>query len=482
MTGPKPGEKGETAVARLTAAALSRREADCRHHVIEVENARHTATGEGIVTRALLIIYLLVFAGCATTEPDLARRPPAMPTVGEAPPAVSAAARDQRVRDAALAAARERHIDTALASLAEIRDPAVRARITGEVVHSLVEVDTAAAAALAVTLPAGPVQNAGLELAARSWAARDPVAALRWAVEIRDAGTAAVAQRAVAEAGIARDPRALIERLETLEESPAKADLRAVAAAAWARRDPELAIEWMRAQRDESRLRPAVAFAVAETNPGRAISLADQVPEGRDRWLLLTMIGQTWVAQDRPAAMEWAGRLSVSAERDAAFAGIETGLGVPSSRRRGGGPGQRTILSRGAGGGSAAPLRPEFADFAAWLATQPPERDREEAMLEFVRQRGALDTGAMGQWLASLPGSTMRDRALEIYLEGRLTSTPAEAAAWLRSLPRSDVNDAMVDQVARRWLRSDPDAAATWLRDLAIPEFQKDRLLREAGR
>ena len=49
-------------------------------------------------------------------------------------------------------------------------------------------------------------------------------------------------------------------------------------------------------------------------------------------------------------------------------------------------------------------------------------------------------------------------------------------------LLRSDVNDGMVEQVARRWLLTNPDAAEPWLRDSRLPEFQKDRLLREAGR
>ncbi len=431
-------------------------------------------------THTIGFFAAMLLGGCAA--PREVARAPAMPTVLPASPAPGAEEREQALVAEVLAMGRANRIGDAIGKVAAIADPTLRARVATRATTLLAQSEWATAAAFAAGLPAGPAQTAGLELAARTWAAHEPAAALQWSVGIVDPFAAGVAQRGIAEAGVSSDPRALLERIAALPEGPAQSDLRAAAASAWARRDPDAAIEWLRTQREEARLRSAVTFAVAQTNPGRATSLAEQLPEGRDRWLLLTMIGQTWVAQDRPAAMEWAGRLSVSAERDAAFAGIETGLGVPSSRRRGAAPGQRGIASRGAGGGSGAPLLAEFSEFAAWLATQPPHRDRDEAMLEFVRQRGALDTGAMGQWLASLPGGPTRDRALAIYLEGRLTSTPAEAAAWLRSLPRSDVNEAMVDQVARRWLRSNPDEAATWLRDLPIPEFQKDRLLREAGR
>lgn len=429
--------------------------------------------------RALLAsLSPLLLLGCAAPPPA---RAPAMPIVGLAPAAPTAAERERRAVAETLDAARAARIAEAAARLAAVPDPSIRLRAAEQALSALAENDPASAGALALALEAGPAQSAGLGLAARAWVARDAGAALAWAAGLAEPA-AGVALREVATSGVRQSPREMLRHVEALPENSAGAEARIAVASAWAAADPDAALDWLADQRDEPRLRAAVIFAVGQVQPGRASSLLRDLPAGRERSVLVASIAQTWVAQDRGAALAWANELAVGAERDAAFAGIETGLGVPSSRRRGGGPGQRTIRSRGAGGGSGAPLRPEFSDFAAWLATQPPERNREEAMLEFVRQRGALDTGAMGQWLASLPGSPTRERALEIYLEGRLTSTPAEAAAWLRSLPRSDVNDAMVDQVARRWLRSDPDAATTWLRDLPIPEFQKDRLLREAGR
>ena len=103
-------------------------------------------------------------------------------------------------------------------------------------------------------------------------------------------------------------------------------------------------------------------------------------------------------------------------------------------------------------------------------------------MLEYVRQRGALEPFAVGPWVEALPGGPTRDRALEVFLENLLGSSPAEAARWLRSLPRSDRSDEMIERTAQVWLRTNPDAAAAWLRGTGLPPDRIEWLLRQAGR
>jgi hypothetical protein len=208
------------------------------------------------------------------------------------------------------------------------------------------------------------------------------------------------------------------------------------------------------------------------------------LPEGRDRWLLLSTIAQTWVAVDTKAAMAWAGQLPAGEQRDAAFAGVDTGLGIPQRRRVAGAPGTRGGSSRTRGGAGAAAMIADANSpaFTAWLATQTPGLSRDEAILEYVRQRSALEPQAVGQWITTLPGSPTVDRAMEIYLETVLPTAPSEAARWLRSIPRSQRTDAMMEETAKRWLMVSPDPASTWLQDTTLPAYVKDRLLRDAGR
>lgn len=427
-----------------------------------------------------------VLAGCGTTARPEAPRPPAMPTIGAAPSAPTAEEPEEKLIGEIIQAARSGRADRAVAKLNALPEPAARRRIAVLSAQLMLQHDLPSAGALAVTLEPGPLQAEIVELVAEAAAGFDLRFALKWVETIGDPVTRGVALRVIAAMGVFDGPRGLLQRIDEMKTSPARDDARTAAAAAWARRDADAALDWLAAQGDEPRLRAAVFFAVAETQPKRASGLVARLPEGRDRRLLVSAVTQNWVAQDRAAAVAWAADLAPGPERDAAYAGIETGLGVPAVRRRGGAPGQRGIASRGFGGGAGATAAvlasASSPEFEAWLATQPPGRDRDEALVEFVRQRGALDTGAIGHWLASLPGGPARDRAREIYLEGRLASSPAEAAAWLRSLPRAEVGDAAVERVARRWLVTNPDAAALWLRDAPIPDFQKERILREAGR
>jgi hypothetical protein len=326
----------------------------------------------------------------------------------------------------------------------------------------------------------------GVEVAGRALVRRDSAAAIEWARGLTDRLTAGAARRVVAEELVRTDPRAAVDRITALPADAARDEMLGFAAAAWVRQDAAKAISWLRSLPEGERkqaLTTTMGFEIAQQNPNQAIALAETLPTGRNRWLLLSAIGQTWVATDSKAALGWAARLPAGEPRDAAFAGIETGLGVPSSRRTPSGPAIR-------GGGSRsspraiAPDWPEVSSpaFAAWLATQQPGMSRDEAILEYVRQRGVLEPQAVGQWLASLPGSTTRDRAMELYIDSLLRgSSPAEAARYLTSLPRSDRTDDMVEKTAERWLLSSPDAATTWIHETPMPADRKERLLREAG-
>jgi hypothetical protein len=120
-------------------------------------------------------------------------------------------------------------------------------------------------------------------------------------------------------------------------------------------------------------------------------------------------------------------------------------------------------------------------DFEAWLATQAPGLSREEAILEYVRQRGAAEPEAVGPLIATLPGH-IRDQAMAIYLDGLLIGSPREAARWVRSLPRSERSDELIEKTARRYLMVNPEAALEWLEQSTLPIHRKEQLLREVGR
>lgn len=430
-------------------------------------------------------------AGCMTSgeryssTPD---RPPAMPTVALAsvadlPPAPPV---ETDVVAAAARAARANDLAGATRAVATIAEAPRRSLVAQRVVAELGAEDSRLAVRSAVELANGLQQPGLVDGPARNFARSESDAALRWMVELPADPMSRTVQRSAVDELVAMDARGTLERIAALPAGPSRDELIVTAAGAWARRDFDAAIAWLRAQ-PESALKPRlisnVGFEVAHTRPDRALEVADMLPAGRDRWLLFSAIGQTWVAVDSKAALTWAAKQPAGEPRDAAFAGIDTGYGVPVSRRSSGAPGTRGSY-RTRGGAAAVALQSEAGspDFTAWLALQPPGMSRDEATLEYVRQRGALQPAAVGPFIESLPAGPTRDQAASLYVEGLLTGSPAEAARWVRSLPRSERNDELIEKTLRSWLVTNPDAAMEWLQQSTLPPFRKEQLLREAGR
>jgi hypothetical protein len=435
------------------------------------------------------VIGCALLGGCMNGErhgstPD---RRPAMPTVALASGNSANRVAESEIIASALRAARAGNPDEVLRALRSVADRESRARLSGELMTTLIAEDPREAARLALVLDAELDQTALLEYAGRSLARRDPEFALQWSAERPPTPATRRLWQVVVDELVAANPRGAIDRIKAQPAGPVRDDLLVLAAAAWARRDPEAAISWLREFPDDAlrrRLTSSVGFEVAQKRPQRAVEVAEMLPAGRDRWLLFSAIAQTWVAVDSKAALAWAGRLPAGEPRDAAFAGIDTGFGVPIARRIAGAPGTRSGSSRTRGGVAAAVAWPEINSpaFAAWLATQPPGLSREEAILEYVRQRAALEPGAIGPLISALSPGRIRDEAMRIYLEGLLTGSPTEAARWVSALPRSERSDELIEKTARRWLLTNPDAAAEWLEQSTLPQYRKEQLLRDAGR
>jgi hypothetical protein len=165
------------------------------------------------------------------------------------------------------------------------------------------------------------------------------------------------------------------------------------------------------------------------------VELLAALPEGRDRRVLIGAIGQTWVARDADQAWRWAQQLPEGASREAALAGIETGLG---------GAGARVARSS-----SSTGLHP----------------------------RGG--GGSIGEASAPTLG-VERDDALRRKFNEALRESPVNAASYLTALPAPDRRDDMIDELVRLWAPINPDAAKTWIDHNIASPARREQLLREA--
>jgi hypothetical protein len=393
----------------------------------------------------LIVPALLALAGCVS-EPA-ARPAPRMPQV-TLPPAGATVPPPAPVAADVLAQALEKVNagDVAGASRAlETLAAAERAAVLRDLLAVVARPDAMRAGRVAATIPRGALRGLALELAAPAMVARDPDATLRWASGLPDAEVRFEASRAVADRLVEREGRAALDRVQALPDSRNRDDFLVLAAARWSRRDAPAAIAWLRGLPDgelKTRATTSVGFEIAQTTPERAVEVADMLPAGRERWLLLTTIGQTWVARDSSAAMAWVQSLPAGDARTAAVAGLDAGLGVFSAR-------DRTVVG-GLGAASAGVV-------AGSARVRPPPIPAE-----------------------SLPPGPERERALRARFDELMLASPALAASYVTSLFPQDRSDGMMLRLAREWLPYDP-AARVWVeQNVPFPE-QRESMLREAG-
>lgn len=318
---------------------------------------------------------------------------------------------------------REGRDGEASAAIAEL-PPDRRADVSRDIGRDLVRRSPSRAAEFALMLPPGAGQDDVLLHAIRGMLTQDRRGTVDWAQAREPLGAKLRARLAVARAMVEEDAP---EALRWLGELPARhgRELQRLALAEWAKREPDSAIAWAQSQPDAERdeLLARVGFALAQTHPSKALGLAETLPAGRERWVLLTAIAQTWIASDRAAAERWASRLPPGPDREAALEGFAAATGPVRSR---------------AGSGGAVSRRPADA----------------------------------GRGLA-------REDTLRKELEQRLREAPVNAADWLATLPSADVTDEMLRELAREWLRRDPAEAVRWL-ELHVPSSaRRDQILRE---
>lgn len=422
-----------------------------------------------------------VVSGCAGVGGSRANAPfvaPRMPTVlpAEATAAHAVVADGEFLARAAVFA-RQDDIVGAVRVLESIVDQPQRARVATAFVADLTGGNLKAALAVAEGMLPGPAQTAAMATVARPMARRDARAALRWASSLPPSEARRAAVEAVAAELMALEPRVNLELALALPDGPARDEMLSVAVAAWVQRDASAAIVWLRDRPADTltpRLTASMGFALAQLAPDRAVALAEMLPAGRDRWLLLSAIGQTWVARDQGAAIAWARNLPAGEARDAALAGIETGLGGPTSHHGTFVAGAAAGFGAGGGFKSNAALSGRSAGRAG-----PLDDDEVTAM---VMKLTAENPAGAAQWVAGLPPGSRRDRAMATYVEQVMRNPPPVAADQIRFLPRSELRDQMIEELARQWLLTNPAAAEAWLLDTDLSPDRKAWLLRAAGR
>jgi hypothetical protein len=403
-----------------------------------MSNSEGKMRSAGIILTMSALAAASGFSGCANdTDAVAARRMPTASAV--AAPEVAPISSHEALAGANAAATRNDF--PSIMRAVEMAAPSEQISVVRQLITDVAQVDLAKAELVTSALPSGRMQSEATDILVRMQMERASQSAVQWAVTTVTPAIASRARQKVAERLVTQDPNLAMAKLLALPASSARQEMIGYAAAEWAQRDARSALTWVQSQHsseENDRMMTSIGFALAQSDPASAVPLLDRLPAGRDRMAMITAIGQTWIARDEQAAWKWANQLPSGSTQEAAFAGIETGLG-----------------------GAGSHLAQNDTRFIGRTAA---------AGLNSTRGGGLPPMGVA------------REDALRRKFEEALHESPVRAADWLATLPSSDRRDDMISDLVRRWLPLNPDAAKMWV-DQNVPNpARREELLREAGR
>ena len=223
------------------------------------------------------------------------------------------------------------------------------------------------------------------------------------------------------------------------------------------------------------------AYALARTEPGRALELATALPPGRDRTDLITHLTAEWAAKTPEAAALWANQLEVSPLRDQVSVGVAAAWAESNPTAAAdwalkslepGKPRDDAIMSVVQ---RWTQRDPEAA--AAWVAAFPAGAFRDTAVQELVKLWSDENQASAGKWLNGLQLGAIRDTAVGAYVNKIVFQYPETAAHWAQEIQDDSFRTRELETVGENWLTADAASASAWITDAPLPEPTKARLL-----
>ena len=386
-----------------------------------------------------------------------------------------------------------------LASLAGL--PADSRRMAEQIaVQQLAERDPLAAVRYLERMPFSPERQGIMQVVARNYGKRDPVAALAWARSLQGQGqgqdmvVAAVLggvaeqdpQRAmdlafslnanermralqfVAMAGTRNDAtaEALANRLLTTDDRQLRESVGQMLVMSWSQRSPESAMRWLLAngQSLSPNLFMQMGQQLAMRDPRNALAQSTQIPAAaREQWL--QGVAQGYAQNDPRGAVDWLAQFRGEPWHDRAVTMVAMTIAD-----RDGAAAARLIDELSSGGlpprltGTVATnwANRDPAAAAAWALERRSEQERTIAVRSVVTVWSNQDAAAARQWMLRLPQGAMRDSALTTVLTNTaMQKAGALDTALLNAFTSDAARQQAVLQVVQGLAYNDPARART---------------------
>jgi len=298
-------------------------------------------------------------------------------------------------------------------------------------------------------------------LFAQWWAEADPERAFYW-FSREQVSHAALGVSTVMRTWARRDPRAALKAADSAMPGPTRQANVEAALLGWAESEgeatPEALLDYIQAlPRGMGRQRAAnviLTRMVRVEGAEAALRFAENYPEADPRYkLTLHRKVVTAVARhDLERAAAWALEQSEGEFGD----GLMRRVGALWARRD-----AETALD--------------------WVVSAPDSAHRNEALREVYRTWLARDREAALAWIRAQERLESVEVALHLFIQALSVDDPAEAAKWLPRIQNEALRNTATFQVGSRWIASDAETAGTWLAQISVPDAVRQRILAEAA-
>lgn len=254
----------------------------------------------------------------------------------------------------------------------------------------------------------------------------------------------------------------------------------------WAEREPLGALAWALDQPVGETRAVALnelAGPWAAVDPQAATNYGLGLTEPNARRVFLGSLGAALAALDPTKAVAWARNLPPGEEKVAAFSGA---LARWAEYDPVGAVNCWNASFQSDPAVMAASLQPIAFQWAIrdpqaaakWIASLPPSAARLDAAAVVVGQWIDVDPSQFTGWCRQLPESGVRDEFFAVAAERLSVTAPAHAIICAENIGDTSRRNQILDAAFTRWRHSDPVAAASWLGSAALDSALKQRLSR----
>lgn len=303
----------------------------------------------------------------------------------------------------------------------------------------------------------------------RTWAESDPAAALDWVRGLPAGRARDQAKIAVADSFAADDPVAAVKAFAPEIEASSKPATDSPVAATepttpGSEAEPKPAVDDSVTSTEgstpeiEAGSNPDLVVTLtnrwASTDPAAVAEWVNGLPEGQARMEAAATLATVWAARDIQAAIDWSRTIGDAALLQQVTSHLGTTWGA---------------------------IEPHKA--LEWLGTLPPDQAAEGTRGAFYSW-AATDPVGLEQWIGETAGSPMNDQGRRSLADVRSQSDPAGAMNLALGLSSPEVRDDVMARYYRKWAAASPADAGDWydMNASKLPPTTRDRLAAETGK